>query len=105
MIGMRIHEDDYEWELDAACRGMTPEFDVPDADEYNGSVLARNRVLNQRHRTARIICGSCPVINQCIQEVLDDEFSHLGVIRAGIIINGNWRSRLGEAARKLDVVA
>lgn len=55
--------DFWDWQMQAACRGMDSElFFHPDGQR--GSARA------QREQTAKKICASCPVIQQCREHAL-----------------------------------
>ncbi|MER7195140.1 WhiB family transcriptional regulator [Streptomyces flaveolus] len=48
----------WEWQADAACRGMDSAVFIPPAGE-------RGPARRRREDAARAICGSCPVSGPC----------------------------------------
>lgn len=56
-------EGDWDWQVDAACRGLdTSNFYHPENER--GPSRAR------RERNAKAICAKCPVINNCLRWAL-----------------------------------
>jgi WhiB family redox-sensing transcriptional regulator len=49
---------EWEWQADAACRGMDSSIFFPPTGE-------RGRARRQREEAARVICHSCPVSGPC----------------------------------------
>ena len=54
---------DWEWQYDAACKGMATDIFFY-TDRERGPRRAR------RERIAKSICATCPVINQCREQAL-----------------------------------
>lgn len=55
--------DQYDWQYEGRCRQVDPEqFFSPDAE--------RGPRRRGREATAKAICASCPVINQCLEHAL-----------------------------------
>lgn len=55
--------DDWEWQFEAACKGMA-------TDIFFYSERERGPRRAQRERIAKSICVSCPVIAQCREQAL-----------------------------------
>lgn len=55
--------DDWEWQFEAACKGMP-------TDIFFYSDRERGPRRERRERAAKAICSSCPVINQCREQAL-----------------------------------
>ena len=55
--------DDWEWQHQAACKGMDTEIFFY-TDRERGPRRAH------REKVAKTICSSCPVINQCREQAL-----------------------------------
>jgi len=69
MVGAPGHtlplQQNYEWQLHAACKGMDTElFYHPDAERGHAK---RKRIVN-----AKKICASCPVLNVCAEFALSN---------------------------------
>ena len=59
-----VREGDWDWRLNAACRGIdTARFYHPDNER--GSSRAR------REAQAKAMCVQCPVVRQCLKWALD----------------------------------
>lgn len=55
--------DLWDWQLDAACRGLDSEvFFHPDRE--------RGEARDQRDAAAKAICAGCPVQTQCLEHAL-----------------------------------
>jgi WhiB family redox-sensing transcriptional regulator len=55
--------DRYEWQRDAACRGM-------DSDAFFHPPAERNAARDQRISRAKAVCGTCPAIARCLEHAL-----------------------------------
>ncbi|HEY5854164.1 MAG TPA: WhiB family transcriptional regulator [Aldersonia sp.] len=55
-------EDDWNWQLQARCRGMDPSIFFPKIDR--GPALARHE------SAAKAICSGCPVVAACRRHAL-----------------------------------
>jgi WhiB family redox-sensing transcriptional regulator len=55
--------DYYEWQLDAACRGM-------DSATFFHPAAERNAAREQRVAKAKTVCRACPAINECLAHAL-----------------------------------
>ena len=53
----------WEWQADAACRGM-------DTGTFFHPVNERNAAREQRIATAKAICRRCPAIRECLEYAL-----------------------------------
>ncbi|GHB65589.1 transcriptional regulator WhiB [Streptomyces viridiviolaceus] len=56
----------WEWQLEAACRGMDSSVFFPPAGE-------RGRARRRREDEARAVCGSCPVSEPCSRFALTSQ--------------------------------
>jgi WhiB family redox-sensing transcriptional regulator len=59
--GPRI--DYYEWQLDAACRGM-------DSATFFHPAAERNSAREKRIAKAKAVCRACPAIQECLAHAL-----------------------------------
>ncbi|AXT84630.1 transcription factor WhiB [Aeromicrobium sp. A1-2] len=56
-------QDVWEWQYDAACKGIDPEtFFSPDAE--------RGPRRRNREASAKALCAVCPVVQQCLDHAL-----------------------------------
>lgn len=55
--------DYYEWQLDAACRGM-------DSATFFHPAAERNAAREQRVAKAKTVCRACPAIKECLAHAL-----------------------------------
>src|SRR6478752_6342206 len=55
--------DCYEWQLDAACRGM-------DSATFFHPAAERNAAREQRIASAKAVCRTCPAIKECLAHAL-----------------------------------
>lgn len=55
--------DQWDWQLQAACRGVDSAVFFPPDNE-------RGRARHRRERAAKRFCGQCPVIEQCAVHAL-----------------------------------
>jgi WhiB family redox-sensing transcriptional regulator len=56
-------ESDWEWQFNAACKGMA-------TDIFFYSERERGPRRARREKIAKSICATCPVINQCREQAL-----------------------------------
>jgi WhiB family redox-sensing transcriptional regulator len=56
-------QSDWEWQYQAACKGMP-------TDLFFYSDRERGPRRNRRERQAKAICASCPVIKECRDQAL-----------------------------------
>ena len=56
--------DLWDWQLEAACRGL-------DSDVFFHPDRERGEARAQREAAAKAICGSCPVRLECLEHALD----------------------------------
>ena len=55
-------ESSWSWQLQAKCRGQSPEMFFP--EEHTGTGRRREELAAKR------ICGQCPVLNECRDHAL-----------------------------------
>lgn len=57
------------WQQDAACKSDEPTWDI-----FFGIQSERGRVIftDEAKETAKLVCGSCPVAEQCLKYALDN---------------------------------
>lgn len=55
--------DFWDWQLQAACRGM-------DADVFFHPDRERGEAREERELRARAICAACPVVRECLDHAL-----------------------------------
>jgi WhiB family transcriptional regulator, redox-sensing transcriptional regulator len=55
--------DDWDWQYQAACKGM-------DTEIFFYTDRERGPKRERRERIAKSICASCPVINKCREQAL-----------------------------------
>ena len=59
----RPHTDDWEWQLQGACRAHDPELFFHPSNE-------RGRARASRERRAKAVCATCPVLERCADHAL-----------------------------------
>lgn len=57
------NSDFWDWQLDAACRGM-------DSDIFFHPDRERGASRERRIQSAKAVCAACPVIKQCAEHAL-----------------------------------
>ena len=61
--------DDWQWQLQGACRSFDPELFFHPADERGSSRAARERLAKQ-------VCAGCPVRASCLEHALGAGEAH-----------------------------
>lgn len=59
----RPHTDDWQWQLEGACRARDPE-------EFFHPASERGAARAARERRAKQVCASCPVRQPCLDHAL-----------------------------------
>ena len=75
------------WRDSAACANTDPNLFFEQPNSYDGDVVSTGNF-----RAAKLICGECPVVAECLRDALDTGDVHFGV-RGGLPPRGRRRLR------------
>lgn len=67
----RAHTDNWDWQLDAACRDGDAKLFFPPENERS-----RSRSRSRREAAAKQLCRTCPVRSACLHHALSAREPH-----------------------------